>query len=170
MIIPAGALNVVTPVLRTKVIVWPAVIVAPVVKVRPDAIVLYPLPVFHCTVTVYVVLGVAPALIVMVAEYCQFPATVAVVTVPPFAHVAGKVVAVAALWVTTNPLLAALKPPATLYTTPCTDWEVVELIDTLAAKETTESTEIIRMGTSSLSGVKCLRDLILFMNNEMGNS
>jgi hypothetical protein len=121
MIIAAGALNVVTPVLRTKVIVWLATIVAGVVKVRALPKVVYPLPVFHCTVTVYVVLGEAPALIVTVTEYCQFPATVAVVTVPVFAQVAGNVVAVAALWVTTNPLLAALKPPVTLYTTPCTD-------------------------------------------------
>jgi hypothetical protein len=36
---PAGALNVVTPVLKTKVTVCPAVIVAGVVKVRPEAIV-----------------------------------------------------------------------------------------------------------------------------------
>jgi hypothetical protein len=88
---------VVPPVLRTKVIVCPAVIEAGVVKVRELPIVLYPLPVFHCTVTVYIVLGEAPALMVTVVEYCQLPATVAVVTVTPFDQVAGSVVAVAAL-------------------------------------------------------------------------
>ncbi len=80
-----------------KVIVWVGVIVDGVVTVRAVPIVLYPVPVFHCTVTVYVVLAEADAVMVRVNEYCQSPTTVAVVTVPPFDQVAGSVVAVAAL-------------------------------------------------------------------------
>ena len=93
---------------------------AGVVKVRGMLSAAYPVPVFHCTLTVYVVLGEAFAFNVTTQEYCQFPAIVADVTVPPFAHVAGKTVAVAALCVTTNPLLAAVKPPTTVYWTPWT--------------------------------------------------
>jgi hypothetical protein len=88
---------VLTPVLRTKVIVWPAVILDSVVTARGVPIVVYPLPVFHVTVTVYVVLVAAAAVMVTVNEYCQLPTTVAVVTVPLFDQVAGSVVAAAAL-------------------------------------------------------------------------
>ena len=55
---------------------------------------------------------------VTVREYCQFPATVEVVTMLLFVHVAGKVEAVAALCVTTNPLFDAENPPVTVYMTP----------------------------------------------------
>ena len=68
-----------------------------VVTVRAVPIVLYPLPVFHCTVTVYVVLAEADEVMLRFNEYCQSPTTVAVVTVPPDVQVAGSDVAVAAL-------------------------------------------------------------------------
>ena len=112
-------MNVVKPVLKVNVMVWPAFIVLGVVKVRPLPIALYAPPaVLHCTETVYVVLAVAAAFIVTVRVYCQLPATVAMVTVPVFVHVAGSVVAVAAVVVSPNPLFVAVKPPATLYNTP----------------------------------------------------
>jgi len=97
IIIPTGALNVLTPVLKTKVIDCPEVILDGVVTVRSVPIVVYPLPVFHVTVTVYVVLAEADEVMVRVNEYCQSPTTVAVVTVPPFVQAAGSDVAVAAL-------------------------------------------------------------------------
>lgn len=80
-----------------KVIVWLATILDGVVTVRRVPIVAYPVPVFHCTVTVYVVLAEADDVMVRVSEYCQSPTTVAVVTVPPFDQGAGSDVAVAAL-------------------------------------------------------------------------
>ncbi len=108
-------------------------------------------------------LGDAPAFMVTVSEYCQFPATVAVVTVPPFVQEAGSVVAVAVLWVTTNPLFAAVKPPVTLYITPDTACEVEVLTVTDAAKETIESAAIINMGANNFMGIRCLSALIRFM-------
>jgi hypothetical protein len=101
---------------------------------------------------------------VTVKEYCQFPVTVEVVTMPPLVQFAGVFDAAELFWETRNPLLVAVKPPVTVYMTPWTACVVCELTATEAAKETTDAREIIRMGIRIFSGIDFRIDLVMLIS------